>query len=80
MQYREEIKETKQLQTASPKKPLKKPSSTGGSFFDRVKLPKSFGLRRVEMVDAWTQTSNRSNSSPPPGTNISIPNFDECRD
>jgi hypothetical protein len=30
----------------------------GGSFFDKVRLPKSFGLRRIEMVDAWTQTSN----------------------
>ena len=39
--------------------------NSGGSFFDRVRLPKSYGLRRVEMVDAWTQTSNRSNSQPP---------------
>lgn len=39
--------------------------NSGGSFFDRVRLPKSYGLRRVEMVDAWTQTSNRSSSQPP---------------
>lgn len=37
--------------------------TTGGSFFDRVRLPKNFGLRRVEMVDAWTQTSNRGSDN-----------------
>jgi len=36
------------------KKAIKKPLNNGGSFFDRVRLPKSYGLRRVEMVDAWT--------------------------
>lgn len=60
----EEVKDNKQ-QTQTIKKPAKKPYNQGGSFFDRVKLPKSFGLRRVEMIDAWTQTSNRSNSMPP---------------
>ena len=32
---------------------------SGTSFFDRVKLPRSYGMKRVEMVDAWTQTSDR---------------------
>ena len=49
----EELKDNKQ-QTQTAKKPAKKPYNQGGSFFDRVKLPKSFGLRRVEMIDAWT--------------------------
>lgn len=51
----EETKEVKQ-QTQNPpqKKPTARKFNSGGSFFDRVRLPKSFGLRRVEMVDAWT--------------------------
>jgi hypothetical protein len=45
------------------KKSPGKKVTTGGSFFDRVRLPKNFGLRRVEMVDAWTQTSNRGSDN-----------------
>lgn len=65
----EEAKEQKQQQTQAKKSPTKRVNQ-GGSFFDRVKLPKSYGMRKVEMVDAWTQTSNR-------GSDTEDPNKDE---
>jgi hypothetical protein len=57
--------------------PVKK-IGAGTSFFDRVRLPKSFGLRRIEMIDAWTQTSDRGTDNEETQTNDLLDKSTSC--